>query len=286
MLFKGRRQSDNVEDRRGGSGMRTGVIGGGIGTIVLVILGLIFNVDLSGLLPESGQGDQSAGTEEVQLTPEQQTMTEFVSVVLADTEDVWKKIFSESGLTYREPKLVLFSSGVSSACGFAQSATGPFYCPGDEKVYLDLDYLQLLQRKLGANGDFAVAYIIAHEVGHHVQKLLGTMDKVHQYQADARSQDVVNEYTVRLELQADFLAGVFIHWGPKKNNYLESGDLDEALNAASAVGDDRIQMKTQGYVVPDSFTHGTSEQRKSWLKKGIDTGDYSRGNTFSRDVIL
>jgi predicted metalloprotease len=286
MLFKGRRQSDNVEDRRGSSGMRTGVIGGGIGTIVLVILGLIFNVDLSGLLPESGQVDQPTSKQDIQLTEEQQTMTEFVSVVLADTEDVWKKLFSESGLTYREPKLVLFNSGVNSACGLAQSATGPFYCPGDEKVYLDLDYLQLLQRRLGANGDFAVAYIIAHEVGHHVQKLLGTMDKVHQYQAAARSQEVVNEYTVRLELQADFLAGVFIHWGPKQNNYLEPGDLEEALNAASAVGDDRIQMKTQGYVSPDSFTHGTSEQRKSWLKKGIDSGDYAQGNTFGRNVIL
>jgi predicted metalloprotease len=286
MLFKGRRQSDNVEDRRGSSGLRTGVIGGGIGTIVLVVLGLIFNVDLSGLLPDSGQVEQTTGTEEVQLTPEQQTMTEFVSVVLADTEDVWKKIFTESGLTYREPKLVLFSSAVNSACGLAQSATGPFYCPGDEKVYLDLDYLQLLQKRLGANGDFAVAYIIAHEVGHHVQKQLGTMDKVHQYQAAAGSQEAVNEYTIRLELQADFLAGVFIHWGPKLNNYLETGDLEEALNAASAVGDDRIQMKTQGYVVPDSFTHGTSEQRKSWLKKGIDTGDYEQGNTFSRNVTL
>jgi hypothetical protein len=213
-------------------------------------------------------------------------MTEFVRVVLADTEDVWNKLFQQSGLTYREPTLVLFNNTVSSACGYAQSATGPFYCPGDEKVYIDLDYLEVLQNRLGAQGDFAVAYILSHEIGHHVQNLLGTMDKVHQYQAAARSQEQINEYTVRLELQADFLAGIFIHYGQQMKQFLEAGDLEEALNAASAVGDDRIQMKQQGYVVPDSFTHGTSDQRKSWLKKGIDTGDYEQGDTFSRNVII
>jgi len=173
-----------------------------------------------------------------------------------------------------------------SACGYAQAATGPFYCPGDEKVYLDLDYLEALQRKLGATGDFAVAYIIAHEVGHHVQLLMGTMQEVQNAQRSARSQDQANELTVRLELQADFFAGVWIHHGQKMHNFLEEGDLQEALNAASAVGDDRIQMKTQGYVVPDSFTHGTSEQRKNWLAKGIQTGDIRQGDTFSRNVVL
>jgi hypothetical protein len=266
--------------------MRTGVIGGGIGTVILVILGLIFNVDISGFLPSGETVEQTTGTGAPELTSEQQEFTEFVSVALGYTEDVWNQLFRESGLQYREPKLVLFNSAVNSACGYAQAATGPFYCPGDEKVYLDLDYLQMLQRKLGANGDFAVTYIIAHEVGHHVQKLLGTMDQVRQAQAASGSQEEINEFTVRLELQADFLAGVFIHWGQKQHKFLEPGDLEEALNAASAVGDDRIQMKTQGYVVPDSFTHGTSDQRKKWLKKGIDTGDYSQGNTFARNVVL
>jgi len=266
--------------------MRTGVIGGGIGTVILVILGLIFNVDISGFLPSGDQGVDSSGRGTTELTAGEREFTEFVSVALGYTEDVWNQLFRESGLQYREPKLVLFNGSVSSACGYAQSATGPFYCPGDEKLYLDLDYLQLLQKKLGANGDFAVTYIIAHEVGHHVQKLLGTMDQVRQAQAAARSQEDVNEYTVRLELQADFLAGVFIHWGQKQHKFLEPGDMEEALNAAAAVGDDRIQMKTQGYVVPDAFTHGTSDQRRKWLKKGIDTGDYSHGDTFARNVVL
>jgi len=284
MLFKGRRQSDNVEDVRGGSGVKKGIIGGGIGTLAIALIIYLLGGDPSQILQMGGQQDQTTTTEQPQLSAEQKEMTELVKVVLADTEDVWNKLFKESGLTYREPTLVLFNTAVSSACGYAQSATGPFYCPGDEKVYVDLDYLEILQKKLGARGDFAVAYILSHEVGHHVQNLLGTMGKVNQAQAAARSQEQVNEYTVRLELQADFLAGVFIHHGEQK--YMESGDLEEALNAASAVGDDMIQIKTQGYVVPDSFTHGTSEQRRSWLKKGIDTGDYNQGNTFRKDVVL
>jgi uncharacterized protein len=286
MIFKGRRQSTNVEDRRGMSGTTKGVIGGGLGTIVIVVIVTLLGGDPSQVLQLLGQGQQTTTTEEPQLTAQQKEMTEMVSVILADTEDVWNRLFTQSGLTYREPKLVLFNTAANSACGYAQSATGPFYCPGDEKVYLDLDYLGTLQKRLGAQGDFAVAYIIAHEVGHHVQKLLGTMDKEQQLQAAARSQEEVNEYTVRLELQADFLAGVFIHYGEQMKHFMEAGDLEEALNAASAVGDDQIQMKQQGYVLPDSFTHGTSEQRKSWLKKGIDTGDYNQGNTFSRDLVL
>lgn len=190
------------------------------------------------------------------------------------------------GYQYREPKLVLFRTSVQSACGFAQSATGPFYYPGDEKVYLDLDFLETLQKKLGAEGDFAVAYIIAHEVGHHVQKLLGTMDILNDARSRRASQNTINELTVRLELQADFLAGVWVHHAQKMFDILEKGDLDEALNAASAVGDDRIQMQQHGYVVPDSFTHGTSQQRKNWLAKEIQTGDYRQGDTFNRSVVL
>ena len=230
------------------------------------------------------QGETEMAGEEVVLSEKEKEMTEFVSVVLADTEDVWGKIFKEYGATYRQPKLVLFRSAVNSACGYAQSATGPFYCPGDEKVYLDLDYLEALQRKLGATGDFAVAYIIAHEVGHHVQLLMGTMNEVTQAQRQARSRSKANELTVRLELQADFFAGVWIHHAQKMFNIMEQGDLEEALNAASAVGDDRIQKQTQGYVVPDSFTHGTSAQRKSWLAKGIQTGDIRQGDTFNSTI--
>lgn len=288
MLFKGRRQSGNVDDLRGRSGVHPGIIGGGIGTVILVVLGLIFNVDLSGLLPNTGQADQTTGTEQRQLSDQEKGEKEFYAVILAYTEDVWTNIFKQSDLTYKLPRLVLFDGAARSACGFAESATGPFYCPGDEKVYIDPAYLKRLQQKLGANGDFAVAYIVAHEVGHHVQNLLGTMDKVHELQSGARSQDQVNQLTVRLELQADFLAGVFIHYLEKVEGQkvLETGDLEEALNAATAVGDDIIQMKTQGRVVPDSFTHGTSEQRKKWLKKGIETGDYNQGNTFARNVAL
>jgi predicted metalloprotease len=207
-------------------------------------------------------------------------MTEFAGVVLAETESVWNKLFQESGRRYREPKLVLFRSSINSACGFAESATGPFYCPADEKVYLDLDYLEQLQEQLGAEGDFAAAYIIAHEVGHHVQNLLGVLEKVNRIRSSGNEIEA-NAATVKLELQADFLAGVWVHHGQRMRDFLETGDLEEALNAASAVGDDRIQTRTQGYVTPDSFTHGTSAQRRYWLKKGIDTGDIKQGDTFA-----
>jgi predicted metalloprotease len=229
---------------------------------------------------------QQASTEQVsdyQPTAQEQELTEFVSVVLADTEDVWHKLFEASGLTYREPKLVLFNSAVESACGFAQSATGPFYCPGDEKVYIDLNFLEQLQQRLGAQGDFAVAYIVAHEVGHHVQKLLGTLDKVHSLRGNV-SEKQYNEQTVRLELQADFYAGIWAHHAQKMKNILEAGDIEEAMNAAQAVGDDRIQMQSQGYVVPDSFTHGTSEQRMTWFKRGFATGNVNNGDTFREEI--
>jgi uncharacterized protein len=280
MRWKGQKQSDNVEDMRGKSGRRSFGLKGG----TIVVLGIALVVYLLGGNPSqvlnllSGGGEET--TTEVALSAHDKEMTEFVGVVLAETENVWNKLFQESGRTYREPKLVLFRSGINSACGFAESATGPFYCPGDEKVYLDLDFLEQLQEKLGAEGDFAAAYIIAHEVGHHVQNLLGIIDKVNRIRSSGDEKDA-NAATVHLELQADFLAGVWVHHGQKMQNFLETGDLEEALNAASAVGDDRIQSQTQGYVTPDTFTHGTSAQRRYWLKKGIDTGDLKQGDTFS-----
>jgi uncharacterized protein len=286
MKFKGRRQSSNVEDlRSGGGGRSIGFKGGIVGTLAIALVIYLLGGNPLEVINLMNAGDQQIGTE-APLSAEEMEMGEFVSVVLADTEEVWDQLFSRMGYQYREPKLVLFRTAVQSACGYAQSATGPFYCPGDEKVYLDLDFLETLQERLGAEGDFAVAYIIAHEVGHHVQKLLGTMQILDEARTRRVNEKTMNELTIRLELQADFLAGVWVHHAQKMFNILEEGDMEEALNAAAAVGDDRIQMKQQGYVVPDSFTHGTSTQRKSWLKKGIQTGDYNQGNTFDRSVIL
>lgn len=286
MIFKGRRQSSNVEDLRSGGGRRSiGFKGGIVGTLAIALVIYLLGGNPLEVINLMNAGDQQIGTE-APLSAEEMEMGEFVSVVLADTEEVWDQLFSRMGYQYREPKLVLFRTAVQSACGYAQSATGPFYCPGDEKVYLDLDYLETLQERLGAEGDFAVAYIIAHEVGHHVQKIMGTMQILEETRARRVNEKTMNELTIRLELQADFLAGVWVHHAQKMFNILEEGDMEEALNAAAAVGDDRIQMKQQGYVVPDSFTHGTSTQRKSWLKKGIQTGDYNQGNTFDRSVIL
>jgi predicted metalloprotease len=203
---------------------------------------------------------------------------------LADTEDVWRSTFSEAGQQYREPTLVLFTDQVQSACGFAGAATGPFYCPGDEKVYLDLSFFEEMQQQLGAQGDFALAYVVAHEVGHHVQKLLGIMDQVMSRQGQVSEREF-NQLQVRLELQADFLAGVWAHYARQAAGYLEAGDIEEGLNAASAVGDDRIQRRQQGYVVPDAFTHGTSEQRVRWFKKGLESGDINQGDTFGAAVL-
>ncbi|MBW8330705.1 MAG: neutral zinc metallopeptidase [Prolixibacteraceae bacterium] len=285
MLFKGRRQSSNIDDLRGSSGRRgIGFKGGIIGTLIMAFVIYILGGDPMSVLNLS-ENTQQETTENVAISAEEAEMTEFVSVVLADTEDVWNKLFQEMGGSYSEPRLVLFRSAINSACGYAESATGPFYCPGDQKVYIDLDYLETLQRQLGAEGDFAIAYIIAHEVGHHVQNLLGTMAKMDRVRASGRDENV-NDATVRLELQADFLAGVWIHHAEKMKSMMEKGDLEEALNAAVAVGDDRIQMKTQGRVVPDSFTHGTSAQRKSWLTRGIQTGDINQGDTFSSSTVL
>ncbi len=286
MLFKGRRQSSNIDDLRGsGGGRGIGFKGGIIGTLIMAFIIYLLGGDPMSVLNLS-ENTQQETTENVVVSAEEAEMTEFVSVVLADTEDVWNKLFQEMGSSYREPKLVLFRSAINSACGYAESATGPFYCPGDQKVYIDLDYLETLQRQLGAEGDFAIAYIIAHEVGHHVQNLLGIMEKMDRVRASGIDENNVNEATVRLELQADFLAGVWIHHAEKMKSMMEKGDLEEALNAAVAVGDDRIQMKTQGRVVPDSFTHGTSAQRKSWLNRGIQTGDINQGDTFSSSTVL
>lgn len=284
MRWKGRRQSDNVEDMRSSTGRSIGFKGGIIGTLVIAVIIYFLGGDPMQVL-NLGNTGQTATVEETELSAHDKEMGEFVSVVLADTEDVWNKLFSAMGETYREPKLVLFRGGVKSACGFAEEATGPFYCPGDEKVYIDLNFLEELQQKLGANGDFAVAYILAHEVGHHVQKILGKMDKREQLRNSGADEKEINEMTVRIELQADFLAGVWVHHAQRMQNMMEEGDMEEALNAASAVGDDRIQMKSQGYVTPDAFTHGTSEQRKNWLRKGIQTGDINQGDTFGTNRL-
>ena len=271
--------SGNIEDRRGMS--RRGMIaGGGIGTIVIAIIVLLLGGDPSQLL---NIGPSETSTEQAATTPEEDDMAQFVSVVLKDTETVWGKIFEESGSTYRQPTLVLFRDEVESACGLASSASGPFYCPSDQKLYIDLSFCDQLRTRFGASGDFAVAYVIAHEVGHHVQNMLGVLEKVNN-QKSRLSETMANELSVKVELQADFLAGMWAHYAQEMLNTLESGDIDEALNAASAVGDDALQRKYQSRVVPDSFTHGSSAQRKEWFSKGWQTGDFNQGDTFSADI--
>ncbi len=278
MRWQGRRQSSNVEDRRGLS--PKGMVGGGIGTIAIVIVVLLLGGDPTSILQNVSSDTGSSNYTE---SAEDKELAQFVSVVLAETENVWDKIFSEQGETYRKPILVLYSGKVESACGVAGSSTGPFYCPADEKLYIDLSFYNELQQKFKAPGDFAMAYVIAHEVGHHIQNLTGTMDKMNQLRSRVSEQEY-NKYSVRLELQADFYAGVWAHY-TERLDLLDEGDLEEALNAASAVGDDRIQKSSQGYVVPESFTHGTSEQRKKWFYKGFTTGDINQGNTFNTNNL-
>ncbi len=279
MKWQGRRGSDNVEDRRG---MSTGtkVVGGGIGTLVIVLLVYLLGGDPSGIIEQAGS-QQSAGP--VQSTEAEEQMAQFVSVVLADTEEVWGKIFTEAGATYRKPTLVLFRDQVESACGYATAASGPFYCPADEKVYLDLSFFEDLRARYGVYGDFAIAYVVAHEIGHHVQNQMGILEEV-QAQRMRLSEVRGNQLTVRLELQADFLAGVWAHNAARMFNSIEEGDIDEALNAAASIGDDVLQKKYQGRVVPDTFTHGTAAQRSGWLRKGWETGDLSQGDTFSAAI--
>lgn len=281
MKWLGRRESDNMEDRRSISGGKVALGGGAIGIIILLI-NMFMGGDSSQLLNEvQQQMQQGQQTESVPLSKEDEEMGKFVRVVLADTEDVWHKIFEENGLQYEEPKLVLFRNSVETACGGASSASGPFYCPGDHKVYMDLAFFDELKTRFGAEGgDFAIAYVIAHEVGHHVQTLIGTSEKMREQQQGLSERDA-NKLSVALELQADFYAGLWAHYNEEKNHVLEAGDIEEALSAANAVGDDAIQKKMSGQVVPDSFTHGTSEQRMYWFNRGFKSGDFKQGNTFA-----
>jgi predicted metalloprotease len=277
MLWKGRRQSGNVEDRRGMSGGRIAAGGGVIGIIVLLINFLMSDGDLSNLNVQMQQPQTELSAEEEAADNER---AEFVKVVLAETEDVWNKIFAENNANYTEPVLVLFRGAVESGCGGASAAVGPFYCPADQKLYIDLSFYQDLQTKLNAPGDFPMAYVIAHEVGHHVQNLMGTSDKLQNMRGRV-SETEYNRFSVMMELQADFYAGLWAHHTQKMKNILEEGDIEEALAAANAIGDDNLQKRSQGYVVPDAFTHGTSEQRMYWFRKGYTTGDIRQGDTFS-----
>lgn len=282
MRWQGRERSGNVEDRRGrGGGL---AIGGGIGGIIVVVLGLLFGVDTSNIdLGGSSGGPSPSG--QAATSPEEDRKAEFVEVVLKDTEDVWSKLFPKQvGKPYQKPVLVLFSGTDQSGCGTASAATGPFYCPLDQKVYIDLSFYDQLQQQFQAPGDFAMAYVVAHEVGHHIQKQLGISDQVHQSQRRLSEREA-NELSVRLELQADFLAGVWAHHAQEMKSILEPGDIEEALGAANAIGDDRLQKQSQGYVVPDAFTHGTSQQRMHWFKKGYDTGDIKQGDTFNSTTL-
>lgn len=293
MKWVGRRQSGNVEDRRGsggGGGGGFGGFGGGsripgglfskgglIVVVIVVVIAWVNGVNPLQLLQQTNSGGNTYSSDQP-YTPSasEQELAAFVRVVLADTEDVWNKQFSD----YREPTLVMFTDYVESACGQASAATGPFYCPADEKVYIDLSFYNDLKNKFGAPGDFAQAYVIAHEVGHHIQHLMGISDKVHGLRQE-QSEAEANAMSVRLELQADFLAGMWAHYAQEMNGILDPGDIEEALTAASAIGDDRLQKQARGYVSPDSFTHGTSEQRMKWFKKGYETGDMKQGDTFS-----
>ncbi|TLP80174.1 neutral zinc metallopeptidase [Maribacter sp. ACAM166] len=295
MKWQGRRKSSNVDDQRGKSNSKRGIGGFSpmlIGPLIkilfsktgLIIVGLflVFSF-VTGTNPISllgnfflGSESQTTSTAPYEGTEEENTQADFSATILASTEDVWNDLLDN----YREPTLVLFTGYVASACGSASSATGPFYCPGDEKLYLDLSFFQDMERQMNAPGDFAQAYVIAHEVGHHIQKLMGTMDKVNKLRGQL-SETEFNKYSVRLELQADFLAGVWANRSQSMTQMMEKGDLEEALNAANAIGDDRLQQQSTGKVVPDSFTHGTSEQRIRWFKKGFETGDISQGDTFN-----
>jgi predicted metalloprotease len=283
MKLTGRRTSGNVEDRRGMSGGAKGAMGvGGIVIVALIVLlkgGSLSDV-FNAVTQESNVAQTTQTTQSYQPTAEEQEMATFASQILASTEDVWTEYFSQMGLTYRPPKMVLFSGSTQSGCGTASQQTGPFYCSADQTVYLDLDFFNEMKQKYGGGGDFAYAYVIAHEVGHHVQYLLGTLDKVHNKMAQV-SEKEANQLSVRLELQADFFAGLWANHENQKYASLEDGDIEEGMNAATAIGDDRLQMQAQGYTVPDAFNHGTSKQRTSWLKRGLTTGDINQGDTFS-----
>lgn len=282
MRWQGRQGSSNIEDRRG---VRVGRAGGiGIGTIVLALIAIYFGQDPSVVL--QGVQPSAPTSEEVpyQETPEEAQSREFVGVVLADTEETWGEIFNQAGRTYEQPKLVLFSGAVESACGFAEAAVGPFYCPGDHKVYIDLSFYQELQNRFGAPGDFAQAYVVAHEIGHHVQTLLGISEK-NMAARQRASQAEANALSVRQELQADCFAGIWAHNADRSRQLLEQGDIEEGLNAAAAIGDDRLQKQARGYVAPESFTHGSSEQRVRWFKRGLESGSVQACDTFNTNQL-
>ncbi len=285
MRWKSGRRSSNVEDRRGFRVSRRAA-GGGIGTLLLVLVALYFGVDPSVVI---NQGVPPGGTTTQQTqpgtgSPADDQLAAFISVVLADTEDTWHALFRQMGGTYQEPYLVLYSGAVESACGYAQAAVGPFYCPRDQKVYIDLSFYQDLKKRFNAPGDFAQAYVVAHEIGHHVQNLLGIAGEVHDLRGRV-SEAQGNRLSVMMELQADCLAGVWAHHAERSRQILEEGDVEEALNAASAIGDDRLQRQSRGYITPDSFTHGSSEQRVRWFRIGLQTGEVSRCNTFKADRL-
>ena len=287
MRWQGGRESENVEDRRGRRGGPV-MIGGGLGGLAVIVVLLLLGVNPQQILQLLQQNAPPGGLPPGQNAPfdpandPHPELTKFVKVVLADTEDVWNDLFRKMGSKYDEPELVLFTGRVQSACGFASSAVGPFYCPGDQKVYLDLSFFDEMKRRFHAPGDFAQAYVIAHEVGHHVQNLMGITEQV-DAQRRRMSKEEFNRLSVRLELQADFLAGVWAYHANKMRNILEEGDIEEALNAASAIGDDRLQKQGQGYIVPDSFTHGTSAQRVRWFTLGLKSGNVKDGDTFKID---
>ncbi len=282
MRWKGRRASSNVEDRRGMGGGGKTLVGGGLGGIIILLIFTFLGGNPEELLGNMTEMDSGTSVP-YEETEQEKELAQFVSVVLADTEEIWSEIFEEQGLVYEEPVLVLYSGSVQSVCGAATSAAGPFYCPGDKKLYIDLSFYKELQRKFKAPGDFAMAYVIAHEVGHHVQTLLGTTEEIMPLR-QRMSEKKFNQYLVRFELQADYYSGVWAHHA-QGMGYLEEGDLDEALNAATAVGDDTLQKRAQGYAVPESFTHGTSEQRKSWFYKGFQNGTLEGGNTFENSNL-
>jgi predicted metalloprotease len=284
MRWTGGRRSDNVEDQRGRRAQRFAV-SGGAGVIIIAIIAMLLGVDPRQLLdPGAGGGAPAPAPAGGGAPDPNDKLADFVSVILADTEDTWTELFRGQGKTYQAPKLVLFTGAVQSACGFADAAVGPFYCPADRKVYIDLAFYRDLRDRLGAPGDFAQAYVIAHEIGHHVQNLLGISDRVHAARGRVGEAEY-NQLSVRLELQADFFAGVWAHHADRARQILEEGDVEEGLNAASAIGDDRLQKQARGHVTPDSFTHGTSAQRVRWFRRGLQTGDMSQGDTFNaRDL--
>ena len=279
MRWERGRRSDNIEDRRGMRVSGRGLAGGGIGAIVLALVAMYFGVDPAVVLNQTGNLTPAQQEQQATFSPEEERLKEFMSVVLADTEDVWGTLFQASGQRYQRPKLVLFSGAVESACGFAEAAMGPFYCPADQKLYLDMSFFNELAQRHDAPGDFAQAYVVAHEVGHHVQTLLGVSEQVHAARQRAGETEG-NALQVKMELQADCFAGVWAHHAHQQRQILEPGDTEEALAAAAGVGDDRLQKQTRGHVVPDSFTHGSSEQRMRWFSRGLQSGDPGQCDTF------